>query len=70
MQPRDYHRMSLLQGDRNKLPEVREFRKIDKLNPSMFMTSQVPVLKDALVRSPYGKQQKYELKHEWRGKKS
>lgn len=56
MQPRDYHRMSLLQGDRNKLPEVREFRKIDKLNPSMFMTSQVPVLKDALVRSPYGKQ--------------
>lgn len=36
----------------------------------MFQTSQVPTLKDALVKSPYGKQQKYELKHEWRGKKS
>ena len=37
MQPRDYHRISLMAGDRNnRLPEVREFRKIANLNPAMF----------------------------------
>lgn len=59
--------MSLQQqlNDSNTLPEVTEKIRgnLGTMNTSMYSTSQSPALRDAIRKSPYGKQQQYELKH-------
>ena len=68
MQPRDYHRISLMQKlkleEEGRLPPVNEkvptglFRNV---SPKMFITSQTPAPKDAYAKSNYGKKQNYAL---------
>mgnify|MGYP006103583101 CR=1 FL=1 len=68
MQPRDYHRISLMQKlkleEEGRLPPVNEkvptglFRNV---SPKMFITSQTPAPKDAYAKSSYGKKQHYTL---------
>lgn len=68
MQPRDYHRISLMQKlkleEEGTLPPFNEkvpaglFRNV---SPKMFITSQTPAPKDAYARSNYGKKQHYAL---------